>query len=956
MLRLRLWPLTPLMTLLLAAAPAFAQDKGGIVGRVTDKRTGHAIPFATVTIPGAKRGGLTDSEGQYQIGGLLAGNYEVRIQFLGYKPVSRAGVVVSPGKPAVADFQLEEVVVREEKVVEVIGERRLVEVRQGATIRGANAAEIRNLPVQTVGEVLQRQAGISADAEQIHVRGGRADETVFMVNGVANRNLITGQSTVGQLNARSVSEVNVATGAFDVRFGDALSGVVEVKLKEPTETFHTGITTSGSSYGGRAWQVVVSGRDPLFGPLLHVVGLRPSGTLSSILDVSSSLYDSRFRYLNGVSGGAFSRFEKNFFLPDEPYRLHSSYEDSFFGHAFSYPDMFSPSAENHWSARYGLTWKPNDRDKVSFDLSKRIAIDQGFSRLQLNLSGLPSDPAYPWQWAHRPDHAGTFFEDNLQSNLEWRRVLGTTGYFNLLVSRYLFAQRHDVQGKLWTQYEQPNDLDAFPNGDPRAKDYFLDTGDANVWEDQRSQTISTQASLVKRLNRRNEIGIGFQHDARSLQYVRIEDPWNFDPSGLGNKHDLWRVHPWLGDLYARDRIEYEGFTANFGVRLDYWFVGREVETAIADTSNPNVTRQLRDNFYADTRSFFGRRYKLRWSPRLIVAHPISENSSFFFNYGMFTQIPSGIFPYSKLTSISSESFTKLGNPDLNPQVTINYELGGKDEFLPGSAANLTFFVKDTYDYADAVKFNVQQSSGSQLPASYTTYLNGSYARSRGFELEVERRRARFWSGRIQYTFSQTHGKTSDPNEQRASIINGGSAGETPVTEHIVTWNRPHKVGVTLDMRFDRETPAGLGWLKKSGFNVYLRGESGRAFTPMVPVGEGTLAAVGNPYSRNGPFQIFTDIKASHYFKTGDRKLELSVGCTNVFNNHFMARLDPVTGKQPVWGAGSYTEAALINPSHFGGRDTPAYRNYLDNVKVANVDNPSNLGAGAEWRLQLDYDF
>ena len=69
-------------------------------------------------------------------------------------------------------------------------------------------------------------------------RGGRTDETVFMINGVANRDLVTGQSTAGQLNARSVAEVNVATGAYDVRYGNALSGVVEIKLKEGGDRFH----------------------------------------------------------------------------------------------------------------------------------------------------------------------------------------------------------------------------------------------------------------------------------------------------------------------------------------------------------------------------------------------------------------------------------------------------------------------------------------------------------------------------------------------------------------------------------------------------------------------------------------------------------------------------------------------------------------------------------------------
>src|SRR5690242_1775784 len=247
----------------LLAGAAFAQDKGSITGRVTDKASGHAIAFATIAIPELKAGGLTDPEGQFLIRGVPPGTYEVRVQFLGYRAQSRAGVIVAAGKPAVVNFTLEEIVVHEEKAVEVTAERRLVEVRQGATIRSVNASEIRNLPVQTVSEVLQQQAGINTENDQIHVRGGRTDETIFVVNGVANRDLVTGQSTAGQLNARSVAEVNVATGAYDVRYGNALSGVVEVKLREGGERLGGGFTTSGGSWGGRAFQGVVSGPDPV---------------------------------------------------------------------------------------------------------------------------------------------------------------------------------------------------------------------------------------------------------------------------------------------------------------------------------------------------------------------------------------------------------------------------------------------------------------------------------------------------------------------------------------------------------------------------------------------------------------------------------------------------------------------------------------------------------------------
>src|SRR5262249_41979235 len=161
----------------------------------------------------------------------------------------------------------------EEKAVEVTAERRLVEAKQGATMRSADAGEIRNLAVSTVADVLQQQAGVSTDADQIHVRGGRADETMFVVDGVVNRDLVTGQSTAGQLNARSVSEVNVATGAFDVRYGNALAGVVEIRLKEGTEKTQLGITTSTSGFGGRAWQAVVTGPDPIWNRGLRALGI-----------------------------------------------------------------------------------------------------------------------------------------------------------------------------------------------------------------------------------------------------------------------------------------------------------------------------------------------------------------------------------------------------------------------------------------------------------------------------------------------------------------------------------------------------------------------------------------------------------------------------------------------------------------------------------------------------------
>ena len=926
----RLLALSALIAVL-APSLALAADVGSVVGRVVDKKTGHAIPFASVSVPEAKRGGLTDSEGQFTITGVPVGTYEVKAQYLGYKPAATPGVVVTVGRSTTVNFALEDVIVRQEKAIEVTAERRLVEVKQGATVRSVGANEIRNLAVTTVGDVLQQQAGISTDAEQIHVRGGRADETVFVVNGVQNKDLITGQSTAGQLNARSVSEVNVATGAYDVRYGNALSGIVEIKLKEGSDKFEGGITTASGSFGGRSWQAVVGGPDPVWMRGLKAVGIKLPGTATSILDLSGSLYETRFRYLHNKTA---SFLERTVRPPVYP-RIKSSYEDSFFGRKFTYSDMWSPSQDNRWAGRYGWTWKPNSRDKWSFNFSKRIAIDQGFSRSFITAQGDQNDPSYPWAWDRRISHASTIFEDNVQTSLQWRRTLSTTGFTELQVSRYFFAQRQDVLGKMWWDYEEPDDRSNFPLGDPRRDDYFVDSGDDNTWQDRRTTSYGVEWSYTQRFAKRHEVAFGLEHQFQSVQYVTIENPWVFDQDGLGQSHDIWLAHPWTGDLYVRDKLEFEGFVANIGLRADYWFVGREAEAALSDTTRHNVAPSTRTQFFEDTRSFFGRRYKMHISPRVIVSHPITENSSFFFNYGEFTQNPSYRYVYSKLNSISSESFPLQGNPNLNPQISVNYEVGAKHQFMPKAAANLTFFVRDIYDYPSATR--VDPISGTNL-ASYFIYLNGHFARSKGFEIEIEKRRSNHWQGKLSYSFQQTKGKSSDPNEDRVLQEIGGSD-ETRLSEIFVRWNRPHKLTGSFDLRFDKDAPAGWRFMKQCGFNILMQGQSGRAYTPLDRSGNVTI---GEPNSKNAPVQVTTDLKLNRWFLLFGRKFDLSVQGTNIFDNHLIYRVDQITGKGYVWGAGEF------DPRYVAGIN--------DYTRLSQVDNPSNYGPGAQWRMTLDVDF
>jgi hypothetical protein len=232
---------------------------------------------------------------------------------------------------------------------------------------------------------------------------------------------------------------------------------------------------------------------------------------------------------------------------------------------------------------------------------------------------------------------------------------------------------------------------------------------------------------------------------------------------------------------------------------------------------------------------------------------------------------------------------------------------------------------------------VDRLTGADL-TPYFIYQNGQYARSKGFEVEVEKRRSNHWSGKLSYSYQQTKGKSSNPDEDRALQELGGS-NETRLSEVFVRWNRPHKLSASFDLRFDKESPRWLRLLRQGGLNLFMQGQSGRSYTPRDLTDQ---RDTGEPNSRNGRFQVTADLKLNKWFQLGGRKFDVSLAGTNVFSNHLIYRVDQITGDGRVWGEGQYDPRFVNNLNDF--------------VRLSEVDDPSNYGPGAQWRLALDVDF
>jgi hypothetical protein len=184
--------------------------------------------------------------------------------------------------------------------------------------------------------------------------------------------------------------------------------------------------------------------------------------------------------------------------------------------------------------------------------------------------------------------------------------------------------------------------------------------------------------------------------------------------------------------------------------------------------------------------------------------------------------------------------------------------------------------------------------------------------------------------------------------------NGGDAAETRLAETFVSWNRPHKLTLNMDFRFENETPGALKWARQAGLNIYIAGTSGRAYTPMTwvapstPDGGWSMVTAGEPNSENAPIQITTDIRLNRWFRMMGQRFDIGFTGTNIFNNYLIYRIDPVTGKGRVWGQGSY-DWTKFAPSD----RTPTALAYKYTSEIAD---PSNYGPGAQWRLSLDVDF
>jgi len=228
-----------------------------------------------------------------------------------------------------------------------------------------------------------------------------------------------------------------------------------------------------------------------------------------------------------------------------------------------------------------------------------------------------------------------------------------------------------------------------------------------------------------------------------------------------------------GAYYVQDKWEYEGMVVNGGLRFEWFSTGNNDQIKIHNAEiDPSVDK-----------------YKWNLSPRLGFAFPITDRDKFFFHYGRFTQWPSRVFLFKTQDAIGS--LGTLGNPNLEPELTVSYQAGISHQFTDDIAGNFVVFNKDIYGLVSSTLVT-DDSTGIQ---SYR-FINKTYASSRGLEISLEKRLTRRLGFEVYYTYSFADGVASDADFGRSAT----GLTHLPTEELPLDWDQRHTFNVTLRLQ------------------------------------------------------------------------------------------------------------------------------------------------------------
>jgi outer membrane receptor protein involved in Fe transport len=237
-----------------------AQSTGKITGRVVDKISQQPIPGVNILVLETQFGAATDLNGEFEITNVPVGNYQVKASAIGYISIVKSDVIVNSVRPVQLTYELNETVLELEDIT-VASDFFETEPTEVSSIKKFSYEEIRRSPggFEDVVRALSVLPGVAAQSEgrnDLVVRGGAPSENLYIVDGFVfpTINHFGNQGATGGplsfVNLDFVDETSFSTGGFSAIYGDKLSSVLKIDLREGRDDRIGGkATISASQFG-----------------------------------------------------------------------------------------------------------------------------------------------------------------------------------------------------------------------------------------------------------------------------------------------------------------------------------------------------------------------------------------------------------------------------------------------------------------------------------------------------------------------------------------------------------------------------------------------------------------------------------------------------------------------------------------------------------------------------------
>jgi outer membrane receptor protein involved in Fe transport len=957
-----------LFAAVLLPALVLAQD-GKLRGRITDRDSGEPLVGANVFVEATNLGAACDINGDYVILSVRPGVYTLRVSYVGYNQFTISNVRVSSNLTTTQDFKLTSSAIQVQ-AVEIVAERPLVQRNTTNTVRLQTQEDIENLPIRGIQNIMALQAGVVQQGGNLYVRGGRAGEIAYFVDGANVTNPLSNSEMISIIQ-EAVEELQLQSGGYTAEWGGSSSGIIR-----------TNVRTGGPSYKASVDYLT----DDFAKPGQQFLGTSSFGYRNVVATLSGPIpgVNNLTFFLAGQHN--YQRNRRTMWLT--PFEFDLKTDANYWQGAGQ--DLPGPIGfkENYLPNNWVFT--NSGQGTFQYDIQPLKFRFTGSYAFQKN----PTRGDWRGALANVFTQARSFEEErtNLFGNLRMTHVINASTYYELGASftSRTYKQVDPTFGTNWGLFvdSAANAAAGFTNFKSRwvgPLPYYVIFGFAinneftpnNSWQINTQQSWGFSGDLTRQMDKNWELKVGARADMWTMRQFIVNNITNRQVFLYGTNGNIVRTFasederrvalgktangnvnnygydvdgnlvddgldaprkPVFLSGYLQNKFEYRDLILSLGLRYEYFDPAHKT---FADPLNPDYDPDL-DVIDENTQKEV-KPYQLVL-PRISVSFPVTDATVFYAQYGNYAQMPSLSQIYVGNTSLSrTVSPITRGNAYLTPigylvrpERTTQYEIGIRQVLSGNFAFTLSGFYKDIKDQIQVR--NVLDANGTSL---YTAYLNDDFGTVKGIELTLELRRTNRFAAKFNYTLSDARGTSSNSQTQWGALEQ--NIGRATSYINPLDFNQTHRGTFLLDYRWGLDEGGPI--LSGLGGNILASFNSGHPYTKieeMKSLGQADAWGVGTePQNDNRfsypmepvntsttPFVFNIDVQISKMFKLGPLGMEVYVNVLNLLNTKHVLDVYPTTGS-------AQDDGMMTNPLTAGYRALPDYEAFYRAINLEN---------------------